>query len=236
MMPSPLLVLWDIDLTLLWAGEAGRAIYSAAFARATGTELTAPLDAAGRLDPDIYRDALAAHGLAPAAHPFPAFAAVLEEEHERGAELLRAKGRVLAGAADALDALGDRGGVVQSVVTGNVEPVARRKLRAFGLDALLELDVGAYAGDAPTRAELVDVARRRASEKHGVSFHGGATVLIGDSAHDVAAALSSGGRIVAVATGRAGADDLREAGAPFVLDDLSDTAAVCAAVLDERAA
>lgn len=52
----------------------------------------------------------------------------------------------------------------------------------------------------------------------------------------MAAALASGGRIVAVATGRAAADDLREAGAPFVLDDLSDTAAVCAAVLDEPAA
>ena len=120
--------------------------------------------------------------------------------------------------------------MIQSVLTGNTRPSAEIKLRAFDLDRYLDLDIGAYGTDDDTRANLVDIARQRAEKAHGASFDAGATVLIGDTPNDVAAAQASGARIIAVATGKDSAADLAAAGADTVLPDLTDTAAVLAAI------
>ena len=62
-------------------------------------------------------------------------------------------------------------------------------------------------------------------------FSGEATVLVGDTPLDVAAALAAGARAVGVATGQFAASELEAAGAGAVLADLTDTAQVVAAVL-----
>jgi phosphoglycolate phosphatase-like HAD superfamily hydrolase len=64
------------------------------------------------------------------------------------------------------------------------------------------VDIGAYGTDDDTRASLVGIARLRAEKAHGVNFDAAATVLIGDTPNDVAAAQTSGARIIAVATGK----------------------------------
>ena len=64
----------------------------------------------------------------------------------------------------------------------------------------------------------------------GFNFDDGATVLLGDTPNDVAAAQASGARIIAVATGKDTATELAEAGADTVLPDLTDTSAVLAAI------
>lgn len=226
-----LLVLWDIDGTLVLSGRAGRAFYASAFLAATGCELRSMALAGGRLDPEIFLDTMAANGLEPDAGRFAAFAAALIEQHAAGAELLRTSGRCLPGGAETIAALAGRPGVVQSVLTGNIEPVAHRKLAAFQLDRHLDLSIGAYGEDAPLRPGLVEVARRRAGERYGVVFEGERTVLIGDTVHDVGAALASGARVVAVASGRTPAADLAAAGASIVFGDLTDTTAVVDAII-----
>lgn len=225
-----MLVLWDIDGTLLLAGAYGRALYAQAFERATGWPLRVHPPAHGRLEPDIFRDALLAHGLDPAAHPFHAFAAALAATYAEGCARLRLEGTALPGAAGALAALADDPGTVQTVLTGNVRPVARIKLAAFDLDRHIDLAIGAYGSDAPVRSGLVDVAWRRAAARRRPAFDAAGTVLVGDSVHDVAAGRAAGVRVVAVATGRDGPDELRAAGADLVLDDLADTAAVLRAI------
>jgi Predicted phosphatases len=120
--------------------------------------------------------------------------------------------------------------VVQSVLTGNVPAMARAKLAAVGLDAHLDLDVGAYGDHHEVRAELVHLARARARAAHGREFGGTATVLVGDTPLDVEAALATGARAVGVATGGPAAGELVAAGADAVLPDLTDTAAVVAAI------
>jgi len=62
-------------------------------------------------------------------------------------------------------------------------------------------------------------------------FAGTATVLVGDTPLDVEAALATGSRAVAVATGSYSADELAAAGAHAVLPDLADTARVLDAIL-----
>lgn len=220
------LILWDVDLTLVQVGPLGRRLYAAAFRLATGRSLEFQAGVAGRLDPDIYRDTLAGHHLDPADHPFDRFAEALAGVYELRIEEIRRHGRALPGAADALAALEAVPGTVQTVLTGNVPAVARTKLAAFGLDRHLDLDVGAYGPDDHVRAGLVPLAQRRASARYGALFDVRSTVVIGDTAHDVAAAREGGARAIAVATGGTTAGELRAAGAEVVLPDLMDTAAL----------
>jgi len=62
-------------------------------------------------------------------------------------------------------------------------------------------------------------------------FTGAATVVVGDTPLDIAAALATGARAVGVATGPFSVADLRSAGADVVLPDLSDTRVVVEALL-----
>jgi phosphoglycolate phosphatase-like HAD superfamily hydrolase len=122
----------------------------------------------------------------------------------------------------------------QSVLTGNIRLLAEVKLAALGLRNGLDLCIGAYGDDHEDRAELIQVARRRAAAVHGRSanaFAGAATVVIGDTPGDVAAALAAGARAIAVASGAHSATELHSAGAYAVLRDLTDTELVLEALL-----
>jgi phosphoglycolate phosphatase len=127
-----------------------------------------------------------------------------------------------------LAALAGRPGVAQTLVTGNLAPIAGYKVGAFGLDRYLDLELGGYGGVSADRHELVADALRRAAGR----FAGPLTpVVVGDTPHDVAGALACGVRAVGVCTGRFTAAELTAAGAHAVLPDLADTDAALAAVL-----
>ena len=224
------LVLWDIDHTLIETRGVGGKIYAEAFAKVTGHALEKMPELAGRTEPVIFAEALKVNGVKASKNLYEGFAA--EQAHGYVAHLdeLRARGRVLPGAVEALHALSERSDVFQSVLTGNTRPASEVKLRAFGLDRYVNFDIGAYGTDDDTRANLVDIARQRAGKAYGVNFDDGATVLIGDTPNDVAAAQDSRARMIAVATGKDSADELAAAGADTVLPDLTDTPAVVAAI------
>jgi phosphoglycolate phosphatase len=220
-----LLVLWDVDNTLVSADGLGTRLYEVVFREMFGRELTAVAPKAGRTDRAIVADTLALAG-EPRGH-VDAFLAALEQVAADGAVL--GPVRALPGAAAAIAAAA-AAGLRQSVLTGNVRPLAALKLRRAGLGEHLDLDAGAYGDAHEVRAELVTVARRAADRAYGMSFDGPATVLVGDTPLDVAAALATGARAVGVATGSFLAADLVAAGAHVVLPDLTDAALVLAAV------
>jgi phosphoglycolate phosphatase-like HAD superfamily hydrolase len=116
------------------------------------------------------------------------------------------------------------------VLTGNIRPLAEAKLTALGLREGLDMCIGAYGDDHEDRAQLVEVARRRAAAVHGrflpSAFAGTSTVVIGDTPLDISAALSAGARAIGVATGSYSAADLASAGAHAVLPTLTDTSLV----------
>ncbi|MGW6932825.1 HAD hydrolase-like protein [Lentzea sp. NPDC054927] len=70
------------------------------------------------------------------------------------------------------------------------------------------------------------IARERAAQRIGRQASLDDVVLIGDTPRDVAAGLTAGVRVIAVASGRSTVEDLRKAGANDVLPDLTDTAKV----------
>jgi phosphoglycolate phosphatase len=224
------LVLWDIDHTLIETRGVGGQVYAEAFAKVTGQPLEKMPELAGRTEPVIFREALKINGMEPNEGLYVEFAAEQARGYAAHLDELRARGRALPGAAEALHELSMRDDVIQSVLTGNTRPSAEIKLRAFDLDRYLDFDIGAYGTDDDTRANLVAIARQRAEKSHSRIFDNSATVLIGDTPNDVAAARASGARIIAIATGKYTAADLAAAGADTVLGDLTDKFAVVASI------
>jgi phosphoglycolate phosphatase-like HAD superfamily hydrolase len=228
------LVLWDIDGTLVQAGEIGRDIFTEAFQAVLGRapdQVTAKaLAMAGRTDPEIALEFLAAHEIEGEQH-LPAFSEALVTALAAKAAVIRERGRALPGARETLAALGRSDAVVQSLLTGNVQPNALLKLASFELDGYLDFDVGGFGSDHHHRPSLVEVARAKAGRKYGTAFEGAATVLVGDTPLDVAAGRAGGARVVAVATGPYRVKELEGTGADAVLPDLRDTGAALAAIL-----
>jgi phosphoglycolate phosphatase-like HAD superfamily hydrolase len=218
------LVLWDIDGTLVDAAGHGRHAFDDAYRAVLGRPFTESIEMAGRTDHQIAMAMLGEeHERLP--RMLEEFAVALAAREER----IRAEGRAFPGAPEALEALARQDGVVQSLLTGNLETNAALKVGAFGLDPLLDFEVGAYGSDPhDERADLVEVARERARAKYGEPTD---TVLVGDTPLDVRAAHAAAARAVAVATGPFGVDELREAGAHAVLEDLRDAERVVTAVI-----
>src|SRR6266568_8696434 len=99
-----LLVLWDIDHTLIKTGGLGRELFAHAFQRATRTAMQRMSAPAGRTEAAIFRETAARHGIDDTL-TYPAFAAALADAYRERVEDLRARGRVLPGAIEALTAL-----------------------------------------------------------------------------------------------------------------------------------
>ena len=227
-----LLVLWDIDGTLLNSGGVGHDLYDAVFLQLFGRSLDAIAPMAGRTDRAIILDTLSQAGVAEPRRYVDPFIACLTAQAPMVREAVALRGYALPGAAAILNEL--HGRVYQSVLTGNIRPVAEVKLAALGLRDGLDLCIGAYGDDHEVRAELVQVARRRAAAVHGRSpaeFAGTSTLVIGDTPLDIEAALAAGARAVGVATGSYPAADLVAAGAHTVLPDLTETSLVLEALL-----
>ncbi len=226
------LVLWDVDHTLMETGGVGLELFRAAFEQASGRQLVHAAAVTGRTEPAIFRETVELQSIPYSSALFDRYATLLADGYVAAADEMARRGRALPGAAEAIAALVRTGKVVQSVLTGNLRPVAETKLRTFGLDDGLDLDVGAYGTDDDVRAHLVPVARRRASERYQTDFPAHATVLIGDTPSDVQAALDSDAQIIAVASGKSTPDELRRAGARVVLPSLHNAQAVVRAVLN----
>ncbi|MCK9894443.1 haloacid dehalogenase-like hydrolase [Frankia sp. AgB32] len=228
-MAAPALVLWDIDHTLLNSGGVSRGLYSRAFEQVVGRPLDELADLTGRTERAIVLETLRLGGVT---DPEPLLSAFYPAMADAARELrgtMRARGHALPGAHQAVaDLVG--AGIVQSVVTGNLRPVAETKLAAFNLTEHLDLDVGGYGDAALDRAVLVTLAVTQAEATHDVIFPRRRVVVIGDTIHDVKGALDAGVRPVGVATGRDSAAELAAAGAAAVLADLTDLSALRLAV------
>ena len=215
--------------------RVARAAFAEAFEGVAGRPLIQLPQMAGRSESEIFFDALALNGVdvradGEAERLLEPFSAELASALSARGDELSSQGQLLPGAAEAMAAVAKLDGAVQSVLTGNSRPTAVLKLRAFGLDGFVDFDIGGYGSEAYPKGTLLRVARQRAAEKHGVAFGEDATVYVADSPRDVDAARIGGARSLAVASGRASATELRDAGANAVLPDLADTAALIAVV------
>src|SRR3954453_16444055 len=197
-----LLLLFDIDGTLLLkASREHVEAMHAALARVYGVTETAHVEAAGRTDIEIAR-----HICLLADIPAATFDAGLDDLQVAVAEDYARlvpddiSERVAPGVPALLDALVERPGIRLSLVTGNIEPVARMKLRAAGIGHHFPAGQGGFGSDHEDRVMLPPIARARAGAD-GAPFPRERTIVIGDTPRDIACAHADGLRCVAVAGG-----------------------------------
>src|SRR4029079_18957506 len=120
--------------------------------------------------------------------------------------------RVAPGMVELLDELSARTGDFRlSLVTGNLEPIARLKLGRAGVGRYFEALRGGFGSDDEDRGRLPAIARRRASDP---PWPRDRTVVIGDTPHDISCARVDEVRVPAIATG------------PFAVTELADADAV----------
>lgn len=231
------LVLWDIDGTLMRGDGAvvGQFLRALGEVYELGDEIRR-IEYGGKTDGQIVLETLALHELdeAAALERLPHFgeryhALVREIEHRLHESL-----RLLPGVKQAIEAVRMRG-AIQTLLTGNLEPIAELKLGTFGLDRMLDLSIGAYGSDDRDRLKLVPVARAKAAARYGEAI--GPVIVVGDTPRDIACGKAGGARTVAVATGHYDRPSLEVCEPDTVLDDLGDTIAAVEAILgrnDER--
>jgi phosphoglycolate phosphatase len=226
-----ILVLWDIDLTLVDYSGIGRRWYAEALNNLLGVEMTHTPDFSGRTERSLTTELLTAHGATCAEEDVQRMFAELTRIAAAARPDLATLGRALPGTVEVLTELSGRADVRQSLVTGNLPEVAGYKLEPFGLDRHVDLEIGGYGSISVDRHDLVSMAMTQAADKYGRAFSPSSVVVVGDSPLDMRAGRHHDTVTVGVASGRHDAEALRAAGATTVLPDLADTPAVLAALL-----
>lgn len=228
------LVLFDIDGTLLLSGGAGRRAILAAVTDEAGI---GPDDVDrvrfdGKTDPQIVTELFEAAGHAERPGPdriervLDRYLYHLEQDLARSAD----RATVMPGVRPLLESLGGDDRIVVGLLTGNVTRGAMLKLQAVRIRSD-QFRVGAYGSDHSVRSELPAIAVERARPIFGRRPVGDEVVIIGDTPADVTCGRGVGARSIGVATGSFSTDSLASAGADHVFADLSDTAAVHAAIV-----
>ncbi len=222
------LLMFDVDLTLVDAAGAGQVAMLTAGHEVCGEGFTFQgVSFGGRLDPLIFADATVGcdYTEAEGVQRHDAFRSAYIRDFE---QLLARNGRSikpLPGIPELLDTLRiraqDEGDVMLGLLTGNYAQTAKLKIEAAGLRRDW-FTLGCFGDEADSRPGLTELAMQRYAEQTGTPAQPGRVVIIGDTQHDVACAKAHGCTAFAVATGRLSADELRDAGADIVVDDLSD--------------
>jgi phosphoglycolate phosphatase len=213
-------VLWDIDQTLLSTGGAGAVAWQRAFEELYGVEANIEEHTrSGMTDPEIteiiFEEVIGRKGTDE--EHAAVVAKYLEYMPEAVAE---SKGyEVKPGIAEILPRLADAG-IVQGLVTGNVEPAARIKLARGDLDQYFTF--GGYGSDARDRTEVTQKAIERGGEASGAPLDLAATIAVGDTPRDVTAGHGAGIRVVGVATGAYSLAEQEEAGADWAIEDVTN--------------
>ena len=229
-------ILWDIDGTLV-RSNGGRVSVNAflrALQRASNVaeQLAYPQDSGGKTDLQLAMEMLAGASIADAEAQtiLARFGASYLTELELAREGLVEDLRVLPGVREILSHL-QQLNVTQSLLTGNLEPVARLKLACAQLDHYVRFDLGAFGSDHHDRTRLVAIVRERLRRAEGREAASDDFVVVGDTPRDIAGARAGGARVVAVATGRYTREELEAHQPDAVFEDLSDTDAVVATLL-----
>jgi phosphoglycolate phosphatase len=219
-MKKPQAILFDIDGTLISTGGAGAASWRLAFEELYGI----PADIgkftdAGMTDPEVgrvtFRNVIGRE-------PTPDEMAVLMSR--RNAYLPRTVAeskqyRVLDGVPETLERL-SQSGFLLGLTTGGVETAAHLKLARADLNHYFCF--GGYGSDSGDRAELTRKAIERAEVILGEPVDRGRVLVVGDTPLDIAAAHAAGAVAVGVASGNFDEDELRAAGADYVLSSLRE--------------
>jgi len=216
------LYLFDIDGTLLNAGDLAVKAYEKALQSVIGIPLSIrDVPCAGRTDPVIIRELLEKnnqhHHIT---HEilnriFTCFVTNIKEEVDKGYQV-----PVIAGVKESLTYLINKKNVCLGILTGNLQEGATHKLRAAGLFDYFDT-IGAYGSDDEDRNQLGPIALKRATDFFQVNFKPEQVFIVGDSEYDIDCARAAGFKVIAVASGKNSRQELKAKSPDILVNELS---------------
>lgn len=213
------LILFDIDRTLIISSQAHHKAFSEAFKKIYGVETSIEvINHHGMTDQQIIIEVLKKSGL---------------NEQEIKSKIKECIGAMvdsfnkfiererivpLDGVLELLEELEENNFLI-GLVTGNLEDIARGKLKKAGINHYFK--IGGFGSDDINRANLVKLAIRRAEEKF--AFEPSNNVfLVGDAPQDMKAGKEAEIKTIGVTTGIYSKEQLKDGGADFILENLKD--------------
>lgn len=257
---DPVLVLWDLDLTLLDPAGFGTRMITPVLAARVGRAPEMGASFAGRTDRAILTDLLVRNGLIAedpkTDNPQPDNPTPESPKTQNpGDDDDNARSDIVSVVMDEVADRCERHADDLIAAGGGPLPGSHDAVRALAADprvhqgivtgnmrrtALLKLRVCGFDGlPDPSLGAFGDHRSDRAhlvldavaaARSRGIDVTPARAVVVGDHVHDVRGALDAGARCIAVATGRVSADELAAAGAHVVLPDLTDPDALIAAL------
>jgi phosphoglycolate phosphatase-like HAD superfamily hydrolase len=217
-----MLVLFDIDGTLLRGKGLGRPVTERTIAEVFGVEIDLELHwFGGKTDWFSLIELLEPLGFSP------------EEIGNRLPEYMLSKARhmtelmqtipswALPGALETVNALRERPEITLGVLTGNVETTALLKLAAVGFDPAW-FPVRAFGHEAISRNDLPPIAMERAYQLSGRRFAAHEVWIVGDTVADIECARAHGLKVAAVTTGFQPRADLIASSPDALLESLTE--------------
>ena len=220
-MQRPQAILFDVDGLLITTGGAGARSWRWAFEQLYGIPADiGEFSEGGMTDPVVGR--LTFKGTI-GREPSPAELSAVMSSYLRRLpeEVKQSPGyRVLDGVNELLPRLCNAGHLL-GITTGAVEAAALIKLARANLNRFFLF--GGYGSDSADRGGLTRRAIERAGQILGYQVDPGRVLVLGDTPNDITAAHAAGAVGVGVASGKFGIDELRSAGADYVLGSLLES-------------
>ncbi|MCC6240695.1 MAG: HAD hydrolase-like protein [Phycisphaerales bacterium] len=220
-MGLPVVILFDIDGTLLITGGASSRCIERAARKVLGEQLRWSPVTEGTTDPQIMLELASHNDIAGAEAHLDRYRQVYLQELEQELQNVRDQVVVLPGVRALLTKLAHRQDVIVGLLTGNYQQAAQMKLAVAGLDQAM-FKVAAYAEDGAQRSALVATALAQAQQLTGQTIEAAQTILIGDTPRDIACARANGCLVLSVATGRYSLTQLQELKPDVAVVNLDD--------------
>jgi phosphoglycolate phosphatase-like HAD superfamily hydrolase len=217
------LVLFDIDGTLVHTGHAGTQAFKKTFATEFNLHHGAEkIKFAGRTDVSLVREFFKIHGLPETPEHFSQFFEryVFWLDHI----LAATEGKVCRGVREFIrDLQALPNPPVLGLLTGNIRLGAELKLRRYGLWEIFQF--GGFADDNEDRDQIAAAVFERGKRVLGKNLRAEEIVVIGDTQFDIRCGKFIGAKVLAVATGGATLENLRQHKPDWAVEDLTQISA-----------
>jgi len=226
------LVLFDVDGTLVWNFSEHKEAFSRTFREIYHLDCSVDcINHQGMTDQKIALEVLKKNGL--------------KEEEIKGKlnqcmllvassfeKLVETSCPVaLPGVKELLDKL-QQNNIMLGLVTGNLEPIAKGKLKKLGLEEYFK--IGGFGSDDMERVNLVKIAIKRAGRLCGYKISQERVYVVGDTPKDIEAAKEAKTKVIAVATGYYTVKDLQKFEPDYIFEDLTPTEEIRRVILGKR--
>lgn len=214
---SPILLIWDIDGTLIACRGSGKRAMTQAFYKKTGVANGfEEINMAGRVDRSILHEVCLKYKIS--AFDYEAFYQLykhyLQEDMADRKEAI-----VLRGVEQILQMTHASKQFLNVIGTGNCEEGAWLKLNYLGLDQYFE--TGGFGTHEMERSKVIEMAIQNAGKHFGRDFDNRSAIyVVGDTPADIKSGKELGIKTIAIATGGYNSETLMTYKPDFILESL----------------